>query len=267
MWVRSGIPIVRCCRCSLIVSLSGGGDPLAQYHDGAASPIEYYAQTLEADRRTFEIVLDRIEVFRPRKGCPASRALDVGSGNGAFLQTARERGYDVTGIEPNPRAVEFSRKHSDAPVVCGTLESFEPSGRPFDLVFLGDTLEHVTDPRCVLTRVRSLLAASGVVAVTTPDIRSFATRLFQLKPTEHLFYFSAASLRLMLRYTGFSPLAICSFDRFRNVAALRDSSTFRYRTILGLLMRAVSRLVPARACVRFPFRENLLAIAAQVPPP
>ena len=59
-------------------------------------------------------------------------------------------------------------------VICGHValfERFEPSRR-YDTVILGHVLEHVFDPRLVLSRVRGWLCPGGRVIVAVPNARS-----------------------------------------------------------------------------------------------
>jgi hypothetical protein len=85
----------------------------------------------------------------------------------------------------------------------------------------------------------------------------------QIKPDEHLFYFTAATLTALLGKTGLDVRAIEPFDRYHNLTTMGHSTTLRgpFRALAScfdLIHRLVGDVV-----VRLPLRENLLAIAVK----
>jgi hypothetical protein len=99
--------------------------------------------------------------------------------------------------------------------------------------------------------------------VSTPDIAGWAARLFQVKPDEHLFYFTPATLAASLRAAGYGVRAVDPFDRHRNLTAMGDSTTLRGPlAALRPLARSAGRLL-GDLVVRLPLRENLLAVAVK----
>lgn len=135
--------------------------------------------------------------------------LDVGCGNGVFLLRAREAGWRVEGIEPDPSAVAASRA-SDLKVWAGTLDD-HPQGEVYDVVTASHVLEHVHDPRLFLRQVSARLRIGGMVWLATPNASSLGRRWYGcswrgLEPPRHLTIFSARALRGMLEDAGFSAV-------------------------------------------------------------
>lgn len=142
-------------------------------------------------------------------------ALDVGSGLGVFPARMREAGWDVTALDPDPRAVEHTRSVVGVSAVQADFLTVERDdlGR-FDLVTLNKVLEHVADPVGMLARARDLLTEGGCIYVELPDGEVAADdgpgreEFF----VEHLHVFSMASLALLVRRAG---LCLVHAERIR----------------------------------------------------
>lgn len=139
--------------------------------------------------------------------------LDVGSGLCVFLHAMKQRGFEGTALDPDPRAAAHARDVVGVDAVCGDYLTLDGLGR-FDLVTFNKVLEHVEDPVAMLGRSRDNLAENGFVYVEVPDGPSAAAEGFEREEffIEHLHVFSLASLALLAHRAGFSPLRI---DRIR----------------------------------------------------
>ncbi len=141
------------------------------------------------------------------------RLLDVGCGNGRFLAQMRELGWEVTGVEPDPIAVQVARERFGLEVFQGTLEEAGFPDNSFDAITMNHVIEHVPDPIGLLTECRRLLKPGGKLVVVTPNIRSLGARLFGeawrgWEPPRHLFLFSPKSLRVCAQRAGLQVQAL-----------------------------------------------------------
>lgn len=194
--------LVRCRRCGLqylnprlrrnliLESYSSGSD-------------EKFVSQIEARERTFARSLKRIERLAPQKG----RVLDVGTGSGAFLGVAKQRGWEVAGCEPNRWLSEWGSRRYGIHIIPGTVFDMELEESSFDVVTLWDVLEHTPDPRAVLAKCRSVLKPGGLVAINYPDIESLVARLMGRRwvflLSVHLYYFTTETVKRMLAETDF----------------------------------------------------------------
>jgi 2-polyprenyl-3-methyl-5-hydroxy-6-metoxy-1,4-benzoquinol methylase len=225
-----------------------------QYNQGVSSKLAYYRLAAAADGRSFDRLLGLVEQYaRP------GSVLDVGCNIGTFVRAAEARGWTATGVDLNRQAVEFGRRQSGLRLV--TLDEFEtePDQR-FDVIHSSDTVEHFTDPVGVMRYYASLLKPDGLLAVSTPNYDSRLCKIFQLKPTEHLFLFNQQSLSYMLRSIGLTVVATHPFDRYRNISAMFESTTFDGLKRLQTAFKALHQVVPELP-LRLPGGENILAIA------
>jgi SAM-dependent methyltransferase len=253
--------VVQCEGCGLVfVHPLPTADTLhGHYNQGESSRMEYYLAAAPADRRTFAAALERVARYVP----PGGRVLDVGPNVGTALALAAARGWVASGVEINAEAARYCRERLGLSVLAGTLEDTDLPDAHYDLVLMFDVIEHLLDPLAALRRVQAALKVRGALMISTPDIAAWSGRLLQVKPDEHLFYFSPPTLATLLRAAAFRVEFLESFDRHRNLTALGDSTTLSsalgvLRPLVRLARRAAGDLV-----VRLPLRENLLALAVK----
>jgi 2-polyprenyl-3-methyl-5-hydroxy-6-metoxy-1,4-benzoquinol methylase len=262
---RQGYDVVACAGCGLVyVNPRPDERSLhAHYNSEGSSRVQYYLDAEPADRRSFGALLDRLERVVPAKGA----LLDVGPNVGTCLALARERGWETCGIELNAAAARHCREARGLDVRTGGLGPGAFAEASFDAVVLADVIEHLRDPLDALRLVRALLRPGGAVALSTPDIAGWAARLLQVKPEEHLYYFTPRTMAAALRQAGFEVLEITPYDRHHNLTAMTHSTTCG-----GLLPRLaplfrLTRRVFGDVALRLPLRENLLAVARLPPGP
>ena len=105
------------------------------------------------------------------------RVLDVGCSEGILELLLARRGFDVTGVEVNPDALDFAREllaqepdeaRARARLIHGDFIEGRPVTGLFDTVVLGEILEHLHDPGALLDRSLEHLRPGGRVVITTP---------------------------------------------------------------------------------------------------
>jgi SAM-dependent methyltransferase len=135
------------------------------------------------------------------------RLLDVGCATGEFLLAARARGWEVSGLDISPIAAERARRLTGAAIHVGPLDTAPYPPASFDAITLWEVIEHAPSPRRYLARVAALLRPGGVVALSTPNLRSLAYRLAgrewsAIGPNEHLYYFAPRTIGRLLASVG-----------------------------------------------------------------
>jgi SAM-dependent methyltransferase len=108
---------------------------------------------------------------------PPARVIDVGCGPGLTSRRLLERGYEVTGVDYNERAVGFAKiLVPGASFLCGdvrTLTRTDGIGSGYDAAICVEVLEHVppTDRAAVIGGIGAVIARGGTLVVTTPSER------------------------------------------------------------------------------------------------
>ncbi len=148
--------------------------------------------------------------FRHLPGLPAGggAVLDIGCGGGSFLRIAQECGWDVTGIDPDPKAVANCRSQG-LNVQHGGLELFDGKECLFDVITMSHVIEHVHHPVEVMKVCHRLLKPGGRFWIETPNVESLEHRLFGRNwlgydPPRHLVLFNPGSMTAALSSVGFS---------------------------------------------------------------
>jgi SAM-dependent methyltransferase len=203
--------------------------------------------------------------------------LDVGSSRGNFLIAMRSAGFAVYGVEPSPKNSDFARSANGIDTYTGTVEEFlaAPTRRDFHVITVLNVIEHVPDPRNVLTRLRELLVEGGLMVLAVPDARLHAligeTRKklgfadpFWMKPRKHplvgfdppahLCAFEPRTISQLVQASGFQILAlrnapvILNQDLWKNVAkiALHMASESLYFASFGQTVLGYSTVLAAR---------------------
>lgn len=148
------------------------------------------------------------------------RVLDTGCFEGLLLDQIREKTpWQACGLEPNERAVEVVRAKGHL-VWHGHAEhavEIIPQDQRFDVVFMGQSIEHVDDPVRVMRRLRLLLAPGGVLVMSTPNLGSrqidwFGPTWAHWHAPYHRHIFSREGLYALARQVGLLPVHIQSFS-------------------------------------------------------
>src|SRR5688572_4576909 len=97
------------------------------------------------------------------------RLLEIGVGRGEVLIAARERGWEVFGIEPSNSFADYAEEQSNARIWRQPIEDVEIPVGEFDAIIFSAVLEHVYDPDAVMAKVASGLRRGGVLYCDVPN--------------------------------------------------------------------------------------------------
>jgi SAM-dependent methyltransferase len=142
-------------------------------------------------------------------------ALDVGTGDGSFLQHLKDFGFKtVIGVEPSHWAIESSKDSVRDLIRPGMFTASEFERESMSLVTCFQTIEHIENPRSFCTDAHSLLRPGGSLLLISHDYESWLTRLAgersPIFDIEHLQLFSHQSLGYLLTSCGFDSVRIGS---------------------------------------------------------
>lgn len=173
-----------------------------------------YIQNYIEDKEWWDVTYkQRFDLFDSHLNSKGRSLLDVGSGPGLFLAKGQELGWKVKGIEPSSQAAEYSREVLKLDIEEKFLDvSLAKNLGKFDVVNLGEVIEHLSDPAGMLKIVNSLLHIGGLISVIAPnDFNPFQELLrdscnydsWWIAPPHHLNYFNKDSLIKLLDRCGF----------------------------------------------------------------
>jgi glycosyltransferase involved in cell wall biosynthesis len=149
-------------------------------------------------------------------GLPASRVLDLGCSSGLLAAHARAAGHEVTGCDR--LELPGVRERTDH-FIQASLDDGIPAevGDGFDIVVAADVIEHLPRPGQILRDIRRVLRPGGHVLLSVPNFAHWyprvkvASGMFGydrrgILDETHLRFFTRASLRRLVRASGFDIL-------------------------------------------------------------
>ena len=169
--------------------------------DRPANPLGVLLTLLPGQRESIDT--DCRHLPKPR---PGARLLDVGCGNGFFLEFARRAGWSVVGVDFDEGAVKAARSRG-MDIRHGGVDAIDPTER-FDGITLGHVIEHVYDPIAVLKKCHHLLKPGGWIWLQTPNLDALGHVQYGpywrgLEPPRHLVLFTLESMKQSLTKAGF----------------------------------------------------------------
>lgn len=179
-----------------------------------------YDQEAPALERNFRGRLRELKLAFPR----GSRMLEIGSAYGFFLKMA-SRHFRVRGCEISAHAAGVAKSRFNQPVFVGDYLDLRAPKRPYDLVCLWDTVEHLQYPEQYIRKATSELRPGGRLVFSTGDIGSLIARIQGprwrlIHPPTHLHYFTGRSARTMLEGLGYSKIRISYHPFWRSADAV-----------------------------------------------
>jgi SAM-dependent methyltransferase len=204
--------LVACPVCDLVyASHVPAADVLAEAYEEAA--FDSATEARYAARTYGEALAPLIDTLPDRDG-----ALDIGTGDGAFLRELLDAGFArVRGVEPSTAPIAVADPEIAPLIDHGVFRSDMYPAASLSLLTCFQTIEHVPDPARMVRDAAGLLKPGGVLALVCHDRRAPVNRLLGLRSPiidiEHQQLFSPASVRALLHGGGLVEVrhrAICN---------------------------------------------------------
>jgi len=201
---KEGIDIVKCSGCGLIYCNPRPDDEeLKKFYND-----EYFSEgNYEEDvqrQKMYKIEIAEIIKNISQEG----KFLDIGCAVGKFLHTLPDT-FEKWGVEFSSEAAQIGREKFGLNITTGQIRNVDLPEEFFDIIQMRGVLEHSQNPFEDLSKMHSLLKNEGILRISQlPNIESicgkiFKTRFNQVKPGEHLYYFSPDTISEMLDKCGF----------------------------------------------------------------
>ncbi len=201
---------------------------------------------------------------------PGQRVLELGTGPGTVTRILHSKGCKVTGVEMDPETLAMC-----APFCQRTLQANleDPAwhaslaGEKFDVVMCADVLEHLRDPRPLLTLFPQFLNDTGCVLMSLPNathlsvVASLMAGRFPyqtkgLLDNTHLRFFGREDIDALLRECGLvwqrwetvlvEP-AQAELSHYWNQLEVADQEFLRAKCADGMVYQHVVRSYPSHA--------------------
>jgi len=198
-----------------------------------------YKDSFNHNKKRYHEIINRVKKYK-KEGI----LLEIGCAGGYFLKFAKDSGYKVKGIEISNVMAKFAKKKLGLDVTTGTIEDIELPNENYDLVYLGDVLEHIYNLDFFLKEIFRILKPDGLLYIDIPSTYNynllsiiiyplvafkcflkgkspFSKKYFLLKQHRkkynnscpyHLYQFTPKSIENLLVKYNFLLIKIISFD-------------------------------------------------------
>lgn len=159
-------------------------------------------------QKTFKLVPER------------STVLDIGCSNGVFGERLiAEKGCIVDGIEIDKGDIHAAKKVLRNVYDIDIERQVIKLPQKYDVVFMGDVVEHLARPAQTLAKVRGLLKPEGVFIFSIPNITHMSVRLMLLQgkieygrtgllDEAHLHFYNSSEIKRVLQAAGFALISL-----------------------------------------------------------
>jgi hypothetical protein len=159
--------MVECGACGLLygtpaVSIDSG---LNAYKDAAFDS----GQESQFAARTYaKLIAGQLNSIASR-----DKALDIGAGDGAFLEQLIQLGFrDITGVEPSAAPIADAKPEVRNMIRHDIFRARDFAGRRFDLVTCFQVMEHLWNPGELAREVNSILNPGGLFVTVTHNLKA-----------------------------------------------------------------------------------------------
>lgn len=201
--------IVRCNTCGLVRS-DPVTDPqiLAKLYKQSAFN---YNDEVDNLKLTYGRYLSNLKKYGAEKGA----LLEIGCGNGFFLEEALKRGYSsVRGVEPSHDAVARAGPSVRPHIVCDIMRPNLFGQEQFDVLCMFQVLDHISDPSSLLDECFRVLKPGGLFLCLNHNVKSLSALFFgERSPVvdiEHTYLYGPDTMSRLFALHGFDVLKISS---------------------------------------------------------
>ncbi len=202
LFIKDGFDHMLCNSCDLIFTLQIIDETKMKYMDEGLEGDTYGERKetptiKELDRKKFEIVFEEIEKFGKIKSI-----FDIGSQAGTFLDWAKEKNYSITGHEYHTPIRNLAKRKGHT-VLNENLETIKFENE-FDLITAWDYLDHVLNPREVISNISKYLKKGGLFFFAINNRDSLSARIMHEHSTifigpHHTMHYGIKQVDLLMK--------------------------------------------------------------------
>ena len=141
------------------------------------------------------------------------KLLDIGCGNGFFLEEALERGIaDVWGIEPGKKSIKSARNDLKRRIINSLYKSTLFSPQTFSIITCFHTLDHIPDPNVFVKAVYNHLRKGGRALFIVHNTSGLSVKIFgessPIFDIEHIYLFNKKTLQKLFEKHKFRSIQV-----------------------------------------------------------
>ncbi len=134
----------------------------------------------------------------------SGKLLDFGAGTAEFLQFAKNRNWEIHGVEPNQKARTIAQEKE----IILKSDLKEISEQDFSVISLWHVLEHLPDLENKIQQFINLLADDGILVIAVPNFKSYDAQFYKefwaaYDVPRHIWHFSRQGIEALFSNFGF----------------------------------------------------------------
>ncbi len=137
------------------------------------------------------------------------RLLDFGCGVGEYASKMQQRGWQVDGIDLSNHAAQKAQQLYGFSVWVGSLPHPNVKPQSYDMITMGQVLEHIPNPHQIISSALEALKPNGRLVISVPNLESWGRQAFgkywwPLQMPWHVLHFTPSALTALMRMHGFA---------------------------------------------------------------
>ncbi|MFC1674282.1 class I SAM-dependent methyltransferase [Candidatus Omnitrophota bacterium] len=147
------------------------------------------------------------------------KLLEIGCSVGMFLFHVKKYVKEITGIDYDSESAHFASRKCLSPIFDVDIENTNLKEKTFDIICMFQVLEHIKNPYEFLMKYRKYLKPNGIIYVEVPNLHDALIYAYGLPNhynfyfhKAHLWYFTAKSLKILMKKVGFDGRIYCAQD-------------------------------------------------------
>jgi len=269
LWKDEVFTLHQCKSCTLVFK------HIPELNRKKVEELQAGLYTDEVDRakvkKLYKMIKDRVEILKAYKS--SGKLLEIGCATGAFLNEAKQQGFDVVGLDASSNYAKFT-KELGLEVRHGRLEDVAFEKEQFDVIAFSHLLEHIENPLTFLEEVKTYLKPDGIIFLVVPNVDSSTNKILGYKHStyqqpDHLFFFSKTTLNNYLDKAGFVTQKIISkeythhifntikgYFRYKNASVKTETGKESNGNKSGIKKQLKTKLPHVMGTVLYPFTRS-----------
>ena len=148
----------------------------------------YFNSKLDDDQRLLDTIYRFLEFHNFEKIKDKNKILDIGSGNGTFVEVCKKRGIIAHGIDGAKNNINFEK------------DKLPFENNSFDFISMIAVIEHIQNKEILMNEIKRVSKNNSILIITTPNFK-YCYKSFYNDPT-HVSPFTEISLKKFLDNYG-----------------------------------------------------------------
>lgn len=142
------------------------------------------------------------------------KLLEIGCGNGFFLEEAANQGYQIYGVEPGKPSVDKAKPDIRKRIKVDIFKPGQFRANFFDVICCFQTFDHIPNPNSLLKECYQILNKGGIILFFNHDVGAWQNRFMAEKSPiidiEHTYLYDKQTMRKIFKKHKFEDLKVKS---------------------------------------------------------